>query len=145
MRSKFKGKYLEIEPIGNNSAYLPIIWHDESIPSCRKVSDTSRHRCGRSLLLRLVHLSFHSCFPLGLYNCPFFKKHSFFWLPHLLHFYCHMITLHLVSGLLLPEHSLVAVFTWSSKRIFSSLFCLLTEGSEPESMSPKKTNGSTRS
>jgi hypothetical protein len=47
MRSKFKGKYLEIEPIGN-SADLPylllIIWRDESIPPCRRVSDTSRHR-----------------------------------------------------------------------------------------------------
>jgi hypothetical protein len=48
MRSKFKGKYLEIEPIGN-CAYLLIIWLDESIPPCRRVSDTSRHRCGRSL------------------------------------------------------------------------------------------------
>jgi hypothetical protein len=48
MRSKFKGKYLEIEPIGN-SAYLLIILRDESIPPCRRVSDTSRHRCGRSL------------------------------------------------------------------------------------------------
>ncbi len=62
MRSKFKGKYLEIEPIGN-SDYLLIIWRDESIPPCRRVSDTSRHRCDRSLLLRLVHLSFHSSFP----------------------------------------------------------------------------------
>jgi hypothetical protein len=48
MRSKFKGKYLEIEPIGN-SAYLLITWRDASIPPCRRVSDTSRHLCGRSL------------------------------------------------------------------------------------------------
>ncbi len=44
------------------SRYL-FTWRDESIPPCRRVSDTSRHRCGRPLLLRLVHLGFHSSFP----------------------------------------------------------------------------------
>jgi hypothetical protein len=59
-------------------------------------------------------LAFH----LGLYNRSFLKKHSFFWLPHLLHFYCHMIILHFVSGLRLPEHSLVVVFTCRSSKRF---------------------------
>ncbi len=60
-------------------------------------------------------------FHLGLYNRSFLKKHtgSFFGLPHLLHFYCHMITLHLVSGLL------VVVFIWSFKRF--QLSTALTE------------------
>ncbi len=38
---------------------LLVTCRDESIPPCRRVSDTSRHRCGRPLLLHLVHLGFH--------------------------------------------------------------------------------------
>jgi hypothetical protein len=46
----------------SNSPLL-VTCRDESIPPCRRVSDTSRRRCGRPLLFWLVHLGFHSGFP----------------------------------------------------------------------------------
>jgi hypothetical protein len=59
--------------------------------------DTSRYRCGRPLLLHLVHTGFHSGFPLWigksfiLYSIVFLVL----LLLHLFHFYCHKVTLHL--------------------------------------------------
>jgi hypothetical protein len=102
---RYQPKYVQAHMTCNiRGASLLVTCRDESIPPCRRVSDTSRRHRGRQLLLWLVHLGFHSGFPLWVGNCPFFKAFLLLLLSH----HCRSI--------LLNASLLVVVFTLSGKR-----------------------------
>ncbi len=68
---------LNIFVIGLSSTYLLCYLHDESIPPCRRISDTSRHHCGWTLLLCIVPYIIASTVAFYFYNrssnpCSFF-------------------------------------------------------------------------
>jgi hypothetical protein len=62
-------------------------------------------RCCSGWCILVSTVAFH----LKVGTCPFFKAFLLLLLSHHLHIFCYTVTLHLVGGLLLPEHSLECI------------------------------------